>query len=263
MRRYLCVGVSLVAVALLAGGAASAQLRDCAAIGRDPTAYKVVLGEVSAQGDASRDRDAIRDRLRFKLRTQAESLQLAAEQRQLRAAVCDGRVPPDESVFSGDTLDDLSRLGVVMEVWGTVRPASGVTGAAASREAHLNFAVISLLRFEPNVGGFFDLNFVTPAGSPSDILLKDNVELEALATLALAVRYRRDKRYDAGARTFCEAQSHIARSGQQAVAADVARWNALRDYAVASRSALVTEAIADPQYSGGLKVSGTGRGCGK
>jgi hypothetical protein len=256
------------ATVLLAGGlaalahdVASAQLRDCAAIGRDPAAYKVVLGEVSAPGDASRERDAIRDRLRFKLRTQAESLQLTAEQRQLRAAVCDGRAP-DESAFSGDTLDDLSRLGVVMEVWGTVLPVRGAAAAAAGREAHLNFAVISLLRFEPSLGGFFDLTFVTPVGAPADVVLKDNVELEALATLALAVRYRRDKRYDAGARTFCEAQSHISRSAQQAATADVARWTALREYAVASRAALVTEAIADPQYSGGLKVSGTARGCG-
>jgi hypothetical protein len=248
-------------VAALASGPAIAQLRDCASIGRDPTAYKVVLDEVSAPGSTTGESSLIRERLRFKLRTQAESLQLAEERRQLRAAVCDGRVPPDESVFTGDTLDDLSRLGVVMEVWGTVRPASGAA-ASTAREAHLNFAVISLLRFEPSLGGFFDLDFVTPAGAPADVLLKDNVELEALATLALAVRYRRDRRYDAGARTFCEAQSHITRSAQRAVAEDAARWTALRDYAVASRSALVAEAIADPAYNGGLKVTGTARGCG-
>jgi len=260
-RHHLSVLFVAAGTAALASGAATAQLRDCASIGRDPTAYKVVLDEVSAPGNASGDSNAIRESLRFKLRTQAESLQLAAERRQLRATVCDGRVPPDESVFTGDTLDDLSRLGVVMEVWGTVRPASGGAGATPAREARLNFAVISLLRFEPGLGGFFDLSFVTPAGTSADVVLKDNVELEALATLALAVRYRRDKRYDAGARTFCEAESHIARSAQEARAGDAARWTALRDYAVTSRSALVAEAIADPSYNGGLKVTGTARGC--
>lgn len=250
----------LAGVASLVSGAAFGQLPDCRAISLDPAAYKVVLGEVSAPGEASRERDAIRDQLRFKLRTQAESLQLAAEQRQLRSVVCEGRAPEDESVFSGNTLDDLSRLGVVMEVWGSVRPAAGATGAAATREAHLNFAVISLLRFEPTLGGFFDLNFVTPAGTSADVVLKDNVELEALATLAVAVRYRRDRRYDVSARTFCEAQSHIARSAQQAAGTEAARWTALRDYATASRAALVKEALADPQYTGGLRVSGA-RGC--
>ena len=255
------IGSRLLAAALGAiSCGALAQLPDCRAISLDPAAYKVVLGEVSAPGDASRERDAIRDRLRFKLRTQAEALQLVAEQRQLRSVVCEGRAPEDEAVFSGSTLDDLSRLGVVMEVWGTVRPASGAAGAATPREAHLNFAVISLLRFEPTLGGFFDLNFVTPAGTSADVVLKDNVELEALATLAVAVRYRRDRRYDTGARTFCEAQAHIARSARQATGPDVTRWNGLREYAVASRTALVNEALADPQYTGGLRVSGA-RGC--
>jgi hypothetical protein len=245
----------VIAALLAAAGACRAQIGDCPALARDPTSFKVVLGEVSAPGGAAQG-DEIRRSLSFKLQTSAEALALSEGERKLRAAVCTGHKPQDQTEFNASTVEDLSRLGVVLEVWGSVAPAPE---APAQREARLNFAVVSLLRFEPVQPGFYDVVYPT-TGAGTLGVLRDNVELEALATLAAAIRYRRDGSVDAAARALCEAQAHLARSAQHADAARRARWTALRDYALKSRAELVAAAQRPDAAPSKLKITGD-RGC--
>jgi hypothetical protein len=249
--------LALLLAALLAGGANAgwAQIGDCPALARDPSSLKVVLGDVTTPGGAAQG-DEIRRSLTFKLQTSAEALALTEGERKLRAAVCTGHKPQDETEFNQGTVEELSRLGVVLEVWGSVVPAPD---APAQREARLNFAVVSLLRFEPVQPGFHDVVYPT-TGAGTLGVLRDNVELEALATLAAAIRYRRDGGVDAAARALCEALSHLTRSAQGADAIRRPRWTALRDYALKSRAALVAAALQPDAAPSRLKITGD-RGC--
>lgn len=243
------------AVLLALSAGRSFAINDCAAIGRDLGSFKVVLGEVTAPEGASSE---IKRSLAFKLRTSAEALALTERDRKLRVAICPGRSPEDETEFSSAIVEELSRLGVVLEVWGSVVPSPQ---APAKREARINFAVVSLLRFDPNRSGFYDVVYPTSEGGTLG-LLKDNVELEALANLSAAIRYDREGSADAAARAYCEAQAHLARSAGLADSTRRPRWGALLEYAVDSRAALVAASLQPGAAPSKLKVTGD-RGCPK
>ena len=229
---------------------ALAQLRDCLSISRGPH-YKVVLGDVSVA--AATDMEAVRQRLIAKLKTSEEALRLDGEQRKLSTAVCPGRQPRDETEFDRNTIDDLNALNVVLEVWGSVS-----TGPQPSRrqEARINFALISLMKFEPAMNGMMELSFPRTAGPAvdalSELMLAELTEMRALTALSVALRLHRDGRYDAAKRSYCEANAHLTRAASAPGAPT--SWLTLRDFSLKNAATVVRDAQADSEYRGALKL---------
>lgn len=253
MRRQAChVATAATWLALmLAAPPGRAELPDCPSIGRGLD-YKVVLGDVTVAAGAGADVATIRQRLSSKLKTSQEALRLENERRKVATAECPGRQPRDETEFDPGTVDGLNGLNVVLEIWGSVAPSPV---GAHRQEAHINFALISLMKFEPRVDAIVDVTF--PRGDAagdalSELLLADPTELRAVTALAVALRLHKAGRYDAAKRAYCEAHTHLSR----VALAGAAAWTALRNFALAGAGKVITEAQAQPDavYLGGLKA---------
>jgi hypothetical protein len=254
MKRALRTILSIAAVC--ASTTAWSQLRDCPSIGRGPD-YKVVLGDVRSATPGP-DVDLWRDRLAAKLKTSEEALQLEGEQRKLRTALCPGRQPVDGSEFDARTVDDLAALNVVLEIWGSVtKPSAGPS------EAQLNFAMISLMKFERTQPRLVDLRFPRGTASSSDalseLMLSDGIEMRALTALTVALRFHRDGRYDVARRSYCEANVLLGKASRSANAP--VAWATLRDYAGDRAGAVVRDAQADGDYRGALKLVSATTSC--
>lgn len=251
--RALCV-----AMGFFVATDALAQIGDCPSIGRS-THYKVVLGDVGVPS-ASADATALRERLIAKLRTTEETLRLEGEQRQLETAVCPGHKPRDRTEFDRRTVDDLNGLNVVLEIWGNVTPAST---ASARDSARINFAMISLMRFEPTQASVLEVSFPRPPGSGnalSELMLSDALELRGLTALTVALRLQRDGRYDAAKRSYCEAHTLLDRVARAPNATP--DWSTLSTFSRDRAADVVRDARTDPDYKGALKlVSDTAAAC--
>jgi hypothetical protein len=264
MKRATCGAATLVALVLLAPQVARAQLADCPSIQRVAEDYVVVLSNVSALGTLpSADLDRLRFRLLFKLETSEETMKLQGERRGLRHADCPNRKPTDGSEFDARAVDALNSEKVVLELWGTVVPASG---AGAKPTLHMNFAVIPLLKSGGAVDG--RLRVVIPREGAANVdelaelLVQGTTEVEALAALAVGLRYLRDGRFDTSLRLLCEAQDGLARSVKRQGTAG-ASWEAMRQFAVDSVTKIFDEALRDPSYQGRMRVRPTPRECPK
>ena len=156
MRRFATI-VQLLVVALSAP--AAAQLRDCSSIQGGPD-YLIVLGDVTAPGQAPAETETARAVLRSKLKNSEDALRLNSEVQRMRIAVCPGR-QPGETDFDRSTVEKLSRLNVVLEVWGSLLPSAG------GRVAELNAAAIALLQFEPQRSGLFAVTYPRRQRDPS------------------------------------------------------------------------------------------------
>lgn len=243
---------SLVLAVLLAAlsAAAQAELGDCPSIGRGPD-YKVVLGGVSVAPAAGTSEAAVRQRLVAKLRTSEEALSLDNERRRLATAECPNRIPRDRTEFDRRTVTDLNDLNVVLEIWGAVAPSPI---DAQRQEARIEFALISLLRFEPAATAFFEVAFPRRGSDAlGELLLAEPTELRALTALAVARRLHEDGRYDAAKRAYCEAHSHLG-AVSVAVPQEQAAWTALRQLALTGAGKVIADARADADYHGGLRL---------
>ena len=91
------------------------------------------------------------------------------------------------------------------------------------------------------------------ADALSELLLADPTELRAVTALAVGLRLHKDARFDSAKRAYCEAHTHLSRIAS-AAGAGAAPWTALRDFALSGAGKVITEAQADPDYRGGLKL---------
>jgi hypothetical protein len=255
---------TLLALALVAPPAARAQLADCPSIQRVAQDYVVVLSNVSALGTpAGTDLNVLRSRLLFKLETSEETLKLTGEKRGLRHADCPNRKPTDGSEFDARAVDALNSEKVVLELWGTVVPASGGGAKPALR---MNFAVIPLLKLGGTVDGRVHVSIPREGAANLDelaeLLAQGTSEVDGLASLAVGLRYLRDGRFDTSLRLLCEAQAHLARS-MKAQGTAAASWEAMRQFAVDSVTKVFDEALKDPSYQGRMRLRPTPRECPK
>ncbi len=257
-------GLCLAALVSWSPGA-GAQLADCRSIQQVTQDYVVVLSAVSALGTLPADQlEILRKRLLFKLETSEESLKLQGERRGLRHADCPNRKPTDGSEFDVRTVDELNSGKVVLEMWGTVVPASGGAGKPTLR---INFAVIPVLKLPaPPVDG--RPRVVIPREGAANVdelgalVQQGTSEVDGLASLAVGLRYLRDGRFDTALRLLCEAQAHLARSAKVADAG-AATWEALRVFAVETVVRVFDEALRDPTYQGRIRVRPAPKECPK
>lgn len=265
MKRTAASAALLLAAALCAPPDAGAQLADCRSIQAVTQDYVVVLSAVSTLGNLPPDQlEILRKRLLFKLETSEETLKLQGERRGLRHADCPNRKPTDGSEFDVRTVDALNSEKVVLELWGTVVPA---TSAANKPTLRMNFAVIPLLKQgapapdgRPRV--VIPREGATNIDELAELLQQGASEVDGLAALAVGLRYLRDGRFDTSLRLLCEAQDHLGRS-VKTQGTGAATWEALRQFAVESVARVFDEALRDPSYQGRMRVKPAPKECPK
>ena len=255
-----------LAVALSLAAPAGAQLVDCPGIRNNPSTFKVIFDDpaYARQGlDADGELQTIKAHLQFAVDGQLQALGLEMRQAaqpaaQLLAVSCPGRRPRGESDFDLDRSQDLTASKVVLEVWATL-DARAQGNAIKDREARIGYALPPLRYYDPGAAGlpgFYQLRYPRPGADLSGILA-GLPEISAYATLGLGLKAAKAQDYDVAVQYLKKAEALLAAAGPQPDP-DAASRRALVDYAKRKSCETVRAALADPGYSGGLKIAYAG-----
>jgi hypothetical protein len=242
----------LLLLALLACAApTSAQIVPCRGI-QDP-GFKILLDDIfdSVGGTAS----PLMTSLIFRVSTNLEQLQVESGV-PLKVIRCAKRRPSDPSDFKRALVEQLNAHQVVLEVWGTTAQATDSAGAPI-HEATVGYVLVPVRFDEFTQGqpaGAFLLSRQAKSVTSVDELVRlvdQSGELAAYAAVSTGVKLLRARDYDRARAQLCRSQGLLTRA---AGATPSARDKALIDYVQRLASDVVTQAKADPTYTGVLKA---------
>jgi len=243
---------ALVLLALLAVAApAAAQMEPC--VGIKESGFKILLDDIfeAAGGKAS----PLMSSLLYRVSTNLEQLQVESGL-PLKVVRCAKRRPSDPSAFNRPLVEQLNARQVILEVWGTTAEATDAAGAPI-HEAIVGYALVPVRFDELTLGqpsGAFLLSRQTKSVTSLDELVRlvdQSGELAAYVAVSTGVRLLRSKEYDQARAQLCRSEGLLARV---AGAAPSTRDKALIGYVQRLASDVVSQAKADPAYTGVLKA---------
>jgi hypothetical protein len=252
--RMMLPRVRLTILALLASLAAAspsaAQIVPCSGI--QDRGFKILLDDIfdSAGGTAS----PLMQSLIFRVSTNLEQLQVESGL-PLKVIRCAKRRPSDPSDFRQPLVEQLNARQVVLEIWGTTAQATDPTGAVV-HEATVGYLLVPVRFDEFTQGqpaGAFLLSRQAKSVTSVDELVRlvdQSGELAGYVAVSTGVKLLRSKEYDQARAQLCRSEVLLTRA---AGGAPSARDKTLIGYVQRMAGDVVTQARADPAYTGILK----------
>lgn len=248
-------GAGLAALVLLASVAlaapSAAQIVPCPGI-QDP-GFKILLDDIfdAAGGAAS----PLMPSLIYRVSTNLEQLQVESGV-PIKVIRCAKRRPSDPSDFKRSLVEQLNARQVVLEVWGTTAQATDQAGAPI-HEATVGYVLVPV-RFDEFTlgqppGAFLVSRQARSVTSVDDLvrLVDQTGELAAYVAVSTGVKFLRSREYNRARKQLCDSEGLLTRA---AGATPTARDKALIGYVQRLAADVITQAKADPAYTGVLKV---------
>ncbi len=219
-QRPILVAMS-VCIALGLSGPVKADLKNCAGISDNPSAYKIVLDDLKpSSGAAAADASvaALQERLEFNLAGQLETIRAAARkwadqlQIPLRSVVCVGRQPSfTGSEFTLPIASILSDHRVVVEMWGTLDSHGGAAGVTTPR-ARIGYLIPPVRRYSTTdaAPGFLVIAYPRTQRGAATAGLESLRELAAFALIGLGTKAAKAQSYDLAVWAFSRAEASIS-----------------------------------------------------
>ncbi len=241
----------LVLASLAVAVPSAAQIVPCSGI--QDRGFKILLDDIfdAAGGAAS----PLMQSLIYRLSTNLEQLQVESGL-PLKVVRCAKRRPSDPSEFRRPLVEQLNARQVVLEVWGTTAKATDQTGAEV-HEATVGYLLVPV-RFDEftdgQPSGAFLLSRQAKSVTSVDELVRlvDQAgELAAYVAVSTGVKLLRSKEYDQARAQLCRSEALLTRAAGPTPSA---RDKTLIGYVQRTAADVVTQAKADPAYTGVLKA---------
>jgi hypothetical protein len=231
--------------------AVAGQIVPCRGI-QDP-GFKILLDDIfdAAAGAAS----PLMHSLMFRVETNLEQLRVESGL-PLKVIRCAKRRPSDPSDFKRELVEQLNAHQVVLEVWGTTAQATDSAGAPI-HEATVGYVLVPVRFDEFTHGqppGAFLLSRQAKSVTSVDELVRlvDQAgELAAYVSVSSGVKLLRAREYDRARAQLCRSEGLLTRA---AGTTPGVRDKSLISYVQRLTVEVVTQAKADPAYSGVLKA---------
>ena len=241
----------LVLASLAVAVPSAAQIVPCSGI--QDRGFKILLDDIfdAAGGAAS----PLMQSLIYRLSTNLEQLQVESGL-PLKVVRCAKRRPSDPSEFRRPLVEQLNARQVVLEVWGTTAKATDQAGAEV-HEATVGYLLVPV-RFDEftdgQPSGAFLLSRQAKSVTSVDELVRlvDQAgELAAYVAVSTGVKLLRSKEYDQARAQLCRSEALLTRAAGPTPSA---RDKTLIGYVQRMAADVVTQAKADPAYTGVLKA---------
>jgi hypothetical protein len=195
-------------------GTASAQLRECTEVSTE-VGLKIVRDGVSYDASAPPGSDVAQlvRRLNAKLSNDTEEFHLVGGN-PVVVAHCADRRPRGKGDFDASTVEQLNLRQVVLEVWGTVEPASrnGLKGYTASLQYVLIPARANELQGKPP-RSVYAVEKWQQASAPAEEILRQEGELELYTHVATGMMRINKGQYDQAYQYLCRGQMLLQKRG--------------------------------------------------
>lgn len=247
---------AIAAVVLsLAAVSAFAQYKDCNPPATQGQRHILVDDfRFSDEAGASTPMKQLRDELVDNIRGQIDAIQLMNVP-SLKTTPCPGRFPQPGD-FTRPRVESMDNRDVVMELWTEIRPSD-----PQHFDAEFNFVVVPAFRLNlagVNTSCLFTVRYPLTANQRREqilVLLRSHPELAGYALIGAGLRAVENKDYDYAAAYLCRGAGELLR-----VPATTENQKLL-NYVERAKSKVISDARANNNYNGTLRLAGAETKC--
>lgn len=229
--------------------------------------YKILLDKPSYTEDVFRtdsDFKVYMDRLRFKLGTKIESIELEEETAAMNVIQCDSSRQPQRSDFDEDIVEELNSDDVILEVWGSLNASRDDAGHITKRSALIEYTVVPVRFYEffkssdRQLPGIYSVEYPKSRNesiSDSVDLLDTAMEFNAYAAIGLGIKSMKANNFELALKYLCKADVLLSDAlSEQLNEPRSNKEKKLIKYVRDSAKKTVMYAKSDTSYTGALKL---------
>jgi len=245
IRGYFSPSVVLLAIFSFSSLPCRSQLIDCRGLGTLDGA-KVLLDDIVFTGEPPGLQQAM-GRLRFQLETALQAMRLEPTM-DLKVLRCVGRRPQGEADFTPAMVSVLNTRNVVLEIWGSVMPATSAGGKGC--EALVGYALIPV-RSRERTSGVYEVEYqssVSAPGSGALDIFRQAHELQGFTAISIGLHNLEAGNYDRARAALCRAKFLLQKT----------QSGKMIEYVQRLGHEVIEIAKRDPAYTGLLRAPGIG-----